>query len=53
MMGNTRVDSQPKLDQKTPPAGPHDEPELTDKEKTPGTGILPEEDQPEIEGPTG
>ncbi|MGY3448580.1 hypothetical protein [Bradyrhizobium sp. USDA 4353] len=25
-----------------PPAGPHARPELTDSEKTPGTGMLPE-----------
>ena len=47
MMGNTRVDKQPK---KTPPAGPHDEAELTNPSKAPGTEILPEEDQPEVVG---
>ena len=26
-----------------PPAGPHARPDLTDKEKTPGTGSLPED----------
>jgi hypothetical protein len=50
MMGNRRVYKQPK---KTPPAGPHDEPELTNPSKTPGTEILPEEDQPEVAVPTG
>ena len=54
MMGNHRdVPKKPKPEKKVPPAGPHDKPELTDPEKAPGTGILPEEDQPEVEGPTG
>ena len=34
-----------KADPKTPPAGPHAKEELTDREKTPGTGALPEKDQ--------
>lgn len=50
---NRDVDKQPAPDQKTPPAGPHDKSDLNDPEKTPGTGILPEEDQPDVEGPTG
>jgi hypothetical protein len=29
---------------KMPPAGPHARPELTDKDKTPGSGMLPEPD---------
>ena len=29
--------------EKLPPAGPHAEPELTDNEKTPGTGSLPDD----------
>lgn len=28
--------------EKLPPAGPHASPELTDEEKTPGTGSLPD-----------
>jgi hypothetical protein len=28
--------------EKTPPAGPHAKERLTDREKTPGTGALPE-----------
>ena len=32
-------------DPKTPPAGPHAKEELTDREKTPGTGALPEKNQ--------
>jgi hypothetical protein len=47
------TDKHPKPDEKIPSAGPHDKPELTDPEKAPGTGILPEEDQPDVEGPTG
>ncbi|CAL74777.1 conserved hypothetical protein [Bradyrhizobium sp. ORS 278] len=27
-----------------PPAGPHARPDLTDRDKTPGTGMLPEPD---------
>jgi hypothetical protein len=50
MMGNIRVEKQPK---KSPPASPHGEPELTDPLKTPGTGVLPEENQKEVEGSTG
>lgn len=30
-------------DETLPPAGPHATPELTDKEKTPGTGSLPDD----------
>jgi hypothetical protein len=50
VMGGTKNSdvSQPKPDEKIPPAGPHAKPELTDPEKTPGSGILPEEDQPDV-----
>jgi hypothetical protein len=34
----------------TPAAGPHARPDLTDKDKTPGSGMLPDQDNP---GPTG
>lgn len=34
------------------PAGPHATPELTDTDKTPGCGVLPEPDDPNI-SPTG
>jgi hypothetical protein len=34
---------------KTPPAGPHAKERLTDREKTPGTGALPEKGQPEAD----
>lgn len=50
---NRAFDKQPKPDQKIPPAGPHDKPELTDETKTPGSGILPDKDHKEVEGPTG
>lgn len=33
----------------TPPAGPHDKEELIDREKTPGTGSLPEKGEPEAD----
>jgi hypothetical protein len=36
---------------KLPPAGPHAQPELTDNEKTPGTGSLP--DETDAEGDVG
>lgn len=32
----------PEKTEDLPPAGPHDKPELTDEEKTPGAGALPE-----------
>jgi hypothetical protein len=50
---NRPSDRQPKPDQKISPAGTHDKPELTDDHKTPGTGVLPDKDHQEIEGPTG
>ena len=50
---NRAFDKQPKPDQKIPPAGPHDKPDLTDENKTPGSGVLPEKDHKEVEGPTG
>jgi hypothetical protein len=40
-------------DGKLPPAGPHARPELTDKEKTPDSGVLPEHDEKQTEAPTG
>jgi len=40
-------------DEKISPAGPHDKPELTDHHKTPGSGVLPDKDGDEVEGPTG
>lgn len=33
----------------TPPAGPHAKESLTDREKTPGTGALPENGGPEAD----
>jgi hypothetical protein len=50
---NREIDKQPKQEHHVPPAGEHDKPELTDPQKTPGTGILPDEEQPDVEGPTG
>ena len=40
-------------DEKMPPAGPHAKPELTDKDKTPRSGVLDEAEQPSTEAPTG
>jgi hypothetical protein len=34
---------------KMPPAGPHAKEKLTDREKTPGTGSLPEKNQREVD----
>jgi hypothetical protein len=39
--------------EKTSPAGTHDKPELTDHHKTPGTGMLSDDDHDEVEGPSG
>jgi hypothetical protein len=43
----------PKADDKLPPAGAHAKPELTDPEKTPGTGVIPDPDQKDVEAPSG
>jgi hypothetical protein len=50
---NRDNDKQPKRDEQISPAGTHDKPHLTDEHKTPGTGVLPDKDHPEVEGPTG
>jgi hypothetical protein len=50
---NREMNRQPKPDQELPPAGPHDKPKLTDKNKTGGTGMLSEPDEKNVEGPTG
>jgi hypothetical protein len=50
---NARRPSQPAPKSKMPPAGPHAKPELTDKEKTPSSGVLPEPDDKQTEAPTG
>lgn len=39
--------------EKMPPAGPHAKPELTDKDKAPESGVLPDHDQKVTEAPTG
>lgn len=44
-MDKTRKNPKPARDDKMPPAGPHAKPELTDYEKTPGSGMLPGPDQ--------
>jgi hypothetical protein len=48
---NRQADRQP--DRELPLAGPHAKPELTDKDKTAGTGMLPERDEKDVEGPSG
>ncbi len=45
-------EQKPKPEPDMPPAGPHARPELTDPEKTPGAGTLPEPDDPNP-APTG
>jgi len=39
--------------EKLPAAGPHEKPELTDPERTPGTGALPDPDSDRVETGTG
>ncbi|NIK47019.1 hypothetical protein [Variibacter gotjawalensis] len=41
MTSKAKTPNDPKKDEQ-PAAGPHDKPELTDKDKTPGAGTLPE-----------
>ena len=36
-----------------PAAGPHAADELTDENKTPGTGLLPEEDDKDVDASSG
>jgi hypothetical protein len=43
----------PSANETPPPAGPHAKPELTDKDKTPKSGVLPEADETQTEAPTG
>lgn len=45
--------NKPAKDPKPSPAGPHDKPELTDEKKTPGSGMLPDRDDKEVEAPSG
>ena len=42
-----------KPDKKLPPAGAHAKPELTDTEKTPGSGVMPDPDEKDVEAPSG
>ena len=48
-----RDDDRRKRDDEISPAGTHDKPHLTDEHKTPGTGVLPDKDDADVEGPTG
>ena len=50
---NREKDRRPKPDRDPPLAGPHAKPELTDKDKTAGTGMLPEAGEKDVEGPSG
>jgi hypothetical protein len=50
---NREKDRRPKPDRDPPLAGPHAKPELTDREKTAGTGMLPEPEEKDVEGPSG
>jgi len=50
---NREKDGRPKPDRDPPLAGPHAKPELTDREKTAGTGMLPEPEEKDVEGPSG
>lgn len=51
--GKSTKPDEPAGDDKTSPAGTHDKPELTDHHKTPGTGMLSEEQGDEVDGPSG
>lgn len=42
------VDKKPSKASDIPPAGPHAKPSLTDYEKTPGAGSLPDDDSREV-----
>ena len=48
-----RDNNKSKQDEDISPAGTHDKPELTDHHKTPGSGMLPDKDDAEVEGPSG
>lgn len=49
-MSEREAKPQPKsTETKPPPAGPHAKEHLTDHEKTPGTGALPEKGQTEAD----
>lgn len=51
---NKQDDKKPaSRDEKTSPAGTHDKPELTDHHKTPGTGMLSDDHNREVDGPSG
>ena len=45
---NREKDRRPKPDRDPPLAGPHAKPELTDREKTAGTGMLPEPEEKDV-----
>lgn len=50
-MAESKAKQEPtaRASEKTPPAGPHAQERLTDHEKTPGTGALPQKGQPEAD----
>ena len=48
-----KANRRPKPDKKLPPAGSHAKPELTDTEKTLGSGVMPDPDEKDVEAPSG
>ena len=50
---NPKPKRRPKPDAKLPLAGAHAKPELTDSEKTPGSGVMPDPDEKDVEAPSG
>ena len=51
--GKQRQERKLLANERIPPAGPHAKPELTDKDKTPKSGVLPEADDKQTDAPTG
>jgi len=51
-MGHEKQPERRQPEKKIPSPGPHADPKLTDPEKTPGSGVLPEPEDPNP-SPTG
>lgn len=50
---SSALGDKPDAEGEHPPAGPHSKPELVDREKTPGTGALPEPTAGEVDPGVG
>ena len=44
--GDSEAKEEPDASPQRPPAGPHAKPELTNRDATPGAGLLPDPDDP-------